>query len=825
MPKVNQLQMYPPIVDTSMPLFDGNNVDVFFDLSYMQKYTDSDPDNAQYYSLMPAPGDLGPFGRYDSTSIYSMQVSLNNQNSNSSEWYAEHATFGIAYRNIAYRAVQGDESREKWNYNLFHININKDSLIGGEEQNNTYTSQWKDNIYYKCQMRLLKDPFKYITGQESANSNGSVKHEAAYYKTESNPVTGAIKFNQFFTPADSDGQEFINLINTYLWNIWLERIDGLFNSYKGAKGVLRYLIPKSRQVLKWIEDNGYVSEWSTICLLRHIPTPQGSLFGQYELKINSSDAQTQISQPIKTPLPSFPGQVIFADSDLEPETLEKVTFILRPILQIAGEDETGDSDIKLSQKLDNYNYYNTFEFKLNQQLPQPDNDKTIKCKLYLSFESRNGWIGRVGTYTKNENDLYIMDHCVELDVDIQASLENIFTLSYKPNNYKGYTELSLVVDTRIEQNNSVTVFDGGKYMLLRTSSKSHFKVYDELFVLDVPAQEAATVITYKFIDSTCESGTWYEYCLQRADEAYTKNGYVGTGTLYDPAKQDYINYKNNPSSYQWNDGSQYGQSVMKYPSGSAAPAIQQPILPEFQELYLTNSDGHYYISFNEQITSYRHNMQESVVETLGSQYPFTFRNGRVNYRTVQINGTISYSDNDEIIIRACSSVPTDNPDFANNNLFTEEVQGFMNKKSIWAYDPYIKDPEEEENANALGYVDTLYNQYYMTYNIPDSRNTTLEREFRKHVISFLQSGRVFLLKTAAEGNLLVRLTEFSYSPKVELDNLVYDFSCTATEVASTSIDNLQKYDIPYFQASKIQNGVEDPAKNFCIRCKDSNFYN
>jgi hypothetical protein len=34
-----------------------------------------------------------------------------------------------------------------------------------------------------------------------------------------------------------------------------------------------------------------------------------------------------------------------------------------------------------------------------------------------------------------------------------------------------------------------------------------------------------------------------------------------------------------------------------------------------------------------------------------------------------------------------------------------------------------------------------------------------------------------LLKSAAEGNILVRLIDFNFSPKTEINNLVYDFDC------------------------------------------------
>ena len=55
-----------------------------------------------------------------------------------------------------------------------------------------------------------------------------------------------------------------------------------------------------------------------------------------------------------------------------------------------------------------------------------------------------------------------------------------------------------------------------------------------------------------------------------------------------------------------------------------------------------------------------------------------------------------------------------------------------------------------------------------------------------------------LFRSTPEGNILVRLTDISLSPKQELSRMIYDFSCTATEIGDCSIENYQLYKVQDF---------------------------
>jgi len=49
------------------------------------------------------------------------------------------------------------------------------------------------------------------------------------------------------------------------------------------------------------------------------------------------------------------------------------------------------------------------------------------------------------------------------------------------------------------------------------------------------------------------------------------------------------------------------------------------------------------IRFNPQVSSFKNDLLEQKIETIGSKYPFIFRNGNVCYKEFPINGLISFN--------------------------------------------------------------------------------------------------------------------------------------------------------------------------------------
>jgi hypothetical protein len=51
--------------------------------------------------------------------------------------------------------------------------------------------------------------------------------------------------------------------------------------------------------------------------------------------------------------------------------------------------------------------------------------------------------------------------------------------------------------------------------------------------------------------------------------------------------------------------------------------------------------------FNPKVTSFKIDRQEAKIETIGSKFPFIFRNGNVEYKEFPISGLISYQTDEE----------------------------------------------------------------------------------------------------------------------------------------------------------------------------------
>jgi hypothetical protein len=109
------------------------------------------------------------------------------------------------------------------------------------------------------------------------------------------------------------------------------------------------------------------------------------------------------------------------------------------------------------------------------------------------------------------------------------------------------------------------------------------------------------------------------------------------------------------------------------------------------------------------LSGLKYNYADAVQATLGSPYPFVRRNGAQKYRTFNIGGMISYTEN--------------------------------------GADKFLSDAEIEKYALAAPSAQT---QQYL-----------LERIFREKVLQFLHKGNVKLLKSLQEGLMLVRLTNIS----------------------------------------------------------------
>lgn len=177
----------------------------------------------------------------------------------------------------------------------------------------------------------------------------------------------------------------------------------------------------------------------------------------------------------------------------------------------------------------------------------------------------------------------------------------------------------------------------------------------------------------------------------------------------------------------------------------------------FDDMFLYDNSRQLRIRFNPKVSSYKINIQEQKIDTIGNRYPIFFRNGNIAYREFTIGGLISYMTDDNKYFTKAHSQIISNAEMIRNRTASEE----------------------EDIINIFSINDKFY----------------YEQVFRKEVFDWLTNGELKVFKSPAEGNIIVRLSGLSLSPNEGLGRMVCEFTCTATEMAEYNLKNLQKYNL------------------------------
>lgn len=169
--------------------------------------------------------------------------------------------------------------------------------------------------------------------------------------------------------------------------------------------------------------------------------------------------------------------------------------------------------------------------------------------------------------------------------------------------------------------------------------------------------------------------------------------------------------------------------------------ISNSISVDFEDMFLYDGERQLNIRFNPKVSTFKKDLLESKMETIGSKFPFISRNGNVDYKEFSISGLISYQ--------------------------MDNVELFMTKDELGDL--------KEINNNLT------------------KENLTAERIFKNKVLDWLNDGKPKVFRSPAEGNYIVRLMNISLSPQDGLSRMLHTFSCTAYEIAEFNITNLKYY--------------------------------
>lgn len=185
----------------------------------------------------------------------------------------------------------------------------------------------------------------------------------------------------------------------------------------------------------------------------------------------------------------------------------------------------------------------------------------------------------------------------------------------------------------------------------------------------------------------------------------------------------------------------------------SARIISTPVTAYFDDMFLWDGRRQLKIQYNPKVSTYKPTLLEQKIDTIGSKYPFFFRNGNVNYKEFALSGLLSY--------------------------LTDRDYNFITEKE---YQDYYDDNSE-----------------IRFYEMQDTQLTDLnfskEKYFKDIALDWLTNGEPKVFKSPTEGNSLVRLMNVSLTPTDTVSRMLYTFNSSAYEIDSCDISTLRDYKI------------------------------
>ena len=369
--------------------------------------------------------------------------------------------------------------------------------------------------------------------------------------------------------------------------------------------------PDSAAIDKWLVDNvDYFSEWSTVCLVRAISQPILTL-----QNLSSSSGEEGSNIAISTNTLDIVGSLTFQDSQ-ESDSLSSYQ------IKLYDEDNnllTDSGTIYTSA----YNNPNEINYTLKYIL---ENGSAYTVTIDIAT---NNYYYQTFTY----NIIVIQTHENPLNALVVAENEK----------ESGRIKLTIASTT--------TDTFQGSVIIRRTSNRSNFTIWEDIYTRVYPAKE---LINFTWYDCTVESGIWYNYSVQKKDVS----GQRGEETY-----------------------------------------IEKPVLAYFEDMFLNAEKQQLRIRYNPAVSTMRQNVSEARAETLGSQYPIIRRNGYINYRSLNISGLITALDDFKDIFTS------------KEELYGKEATSLYNdyneEERITEYNDYILEREFREKVITFLYKDNI----------------------------------------------------------------------------------------------------------------------
>lgn len=224
-----------------------------------------------------------------------------------------------------------------------------------------------------------------------------------------------------------------------------------------------------------------------------------------------------------------------------------------------------------------------------------------------------------------------------------------------------------------------------------------------------------------------------------------------------------------------------------------------PVKVRFEYAYLVGENKQLKLKFNNNLSSFKYNILQQKQDTLGSKYPYIFRNGYTYYAEFPVAGLITLQMDD------------------NYNFFKKKADGYYydNELVFPFIETFPANNIREDNKIVKDKEEYFISPFDLTQD-----NFYIERKFREYVERFLNNGKPKLFKSPSEGNKIVSLLNVSFSPEQRLGRMIYSFTSTGYEVAECNYENFIKNEIIKLEESK--NYFSDKEKIFIESIDENN---
>lgn len=272
----------------------------------------------------------------------------------------------------------------------------------------------------------------------------------------------------------------------------------------------------------------------------------------------------------------------------------------------------------------------------------------------------------------------------------------------------------------------------GNFIISRASSKDGYDTWIDLYQFTEIDKKKPLIYT----DYTVEQGVSYRYALQQYG-------------LHEPGSQTLL----------------FSDRVLFIANENGVWSDE--IVADFEDMFLHDGERQLRIRLNPKVSSFKTTILETKTDTIGGKHPYFFRNGDVKYQEMSISGLISHVvDNEEMFM-------------------SKADLGYAGLRAGVRSDTEAHEDMRAAAASYEPYADTGLS----------TTNFAVERFFKTEVLSWLTNGQPKLLRTAAEGNFIVRLMNTSMTPNDQLSRMLHTFTSTAYEIAEYNTENLIKYGI------------------------------